>query len=321
MPSNEEKTLSFAAEVKEEIASADRSDAEKRALLSGFVKASGHIRIVDGRASLELGSQSAKIAKAIYGIITDLYGVPARFAYSRSPGFLHRTVFHIIVDEEAADILNDLGIDLLSGKPPKYLQATEGQTASYLAGAFLAGGSVNDPRSRSYHLEIALEDESYALWLKKLWEKAARHQFNPRISKRRSSYIVYIKRSDEISDFLIYVGAKASCLKFEDVRVARDYQNNMNRLSNIDSANMGRTIASSERRIKEIKYFESHGGTDSLGDPKLTALCSLRVAHPDASLGELAGLLSEELAMEVTKSGVNHLFRRLDEEYRRATHG
>ena len=124
-----------------------------------------------------------------------------------------------------------------------------------------------------------------------------------------------------MSDFLILVGASESCLKFENARIDRDFANVTNRLHNLDAANMGKTISSAERQIKEIVYFKNHRALlSAFTNPKLDALMDLRLSHPDASLSELAELLSEELAAEVTRSNINHLFRKIHEEYERANH-
>jgi DNA-binding protein WhiA len=316
-----DKAISFAQGVKEESARAPRSDEAKRSLLSAFIRINGYLRLNGKEKTLELSSESANIAKAIYGYIHSLYGVQARFAYTRSAGFLKRVVYHILVEREAEDILNDVGVDFFAPVFPKNLLVTPEQAAGYLSGAFLAAGSVNDPNSSNYHLEIALSDETYAKALSKEWNKLASHQFDSKIALRRKHYIVYLKRSDQISDFLILLGAKEACLHFENMRVDRDFANIDNRLSNLDTANYGKTAKAAERQIKEIRYFVDLLGYDKIDNPKLKALMKLRLAHEDASLEELAAMLSEELAATISKSNVNHLFRYLDEEYRKAKNG
>jgi DNA-binding protein WhiA len=316
------KTQSFASLVKEEVARLllKEEDEAKKSFLSSFVKINGHIKISDGAETLDLASESAAIAKSVYEAISSLYGVPVRFAYTRSAGFLKRVVYHVVVDQHGQDILDDLGIDLLEGKLPKYSYATPELAAAYLAGAFLASGSVNDPKSTNYHLEMALLDGSYAKWLSHLINQVANHRFQSKIVERRNQYVVYLKRSDEIADFLILIGAKENCLKFENVRVDRDFANVDNRLQNLDGANMGKTVKAAERQKKEIQYFVDTLGYDRIDNPKLKALMKLRLAHEDASLEELAKLLSEELNTEITKSNINHLFRYLDSEYKKATY-
>lgn len=315
----DKEPLSFAATVKEESSRLARRDEEKRALLSSFVKINGRLHKTDEGFSLELVSESPAIAKAVYGYIDDLYGAPVRFAYTRSAGFLKRMLYHVIVEKEADDILNDLGIDPLEGKLPSFVTNTPEKQASYLAGAFLAAGSVNDPRSTHYHLEIAIAESSYAKWFLHMWRQMGGHHFSAKAVERRGKTVLYLKKAEEISDFLVLIGAQEACLRYEDIRVDRDFSNIGNRLQNLDSANMGKTLRASERQIEEIDYFVEKLGYDKINNEKLKALMKLRKSHPDATLDELAKMLSEELAAEVSKSNVNHLFRYLDEEYRKAT--
>lgn len=316
----ERPLVSFAQLAKEEAAKAPRSDEEKRSLLSAFLRINGYLRLSGGSSGLELASESASIAKLIYQYLHELYGVEPHFAYTRSAGFLKRVSYHVLIDKEAEDILSDVGVDYFAPSFPKALLATPAEEAAYLCGAFLAAGSVNNPRSTNYHLEIALADESYAKALSKEWNKVAAHQFNSKIIARRKAWVVYLKRSDEIANFLILIGAKSACLQFENIRVDRDFANVDNRLRNIDSANFSKTVKASERQAKEIHYFVDLLGWERIENPKLKALMRLRLAHPDANLEELAQLLSREFNTTISKSNVNHLFRYLDEEYRKATH-
>jgi DNA-binding protein WhiA len=313
----EKKALSFASLAKEEASRAPRSDGAKRALLSAFIRINGYLRLTKGKEGLELSSESASIAKTIYQYLHELYGVEPHFAYTRSAGFLKRVVYHVLVDHDASDLLSDLQVDFFAPSFPKILLSDPETISGYLCGAFLASGSVNDPNSSNYHLEIALSDESFAKALQKEWNKAANHQFNSKIVKRRKQFVVYLKRSDEISDFLIFIGAKEACLQFENIRVDRDFANVDNRLRNIDTANFQKTMKASERQIAEIHYFEAKLGLDKIDNPKLKALMLLRLEHPDASLEELRSLLSEELNTTISKSNVNHLFRALDQEYQK----
>lgn len=307
--------ISFAERVKEESARSLRSDEEKRSLLSSFIRLNGYLSIGEGNKRLDISSESSSIAKAIYQYIHDLYGVSARFAYTRSAGFLKRIVFHVLIEEEPEDILNDLGIDFFSIENPKNLVANAEQTIAYLTGAFLAKGSVNNPKSSSYHLEFSFSDQLFAKWIQRLLVHYQHRQFNAKIAERRNRYVVYIKRSDEISDLLILFKAKDSCLEFENVRVERDFSNVTNRLANLDAANYSKTAKSSEEQIKEINYFVARLGWDGIENEKLRTLMKLRLEHQDASLSELAHLLSNELNTTISRSNVNHLFRYLKEEY------
>lgn len=303
------ESISFARLVKEESAKAERSASEKKALLSSFVRINGYLRIRGKQEGLELSSENSAIAKCVYQYLHELYGVDVRFAYTRSAGFLKRMVYHVIVDNEAGKILEDLEVDFFNPEKPKNVISSSEEVAAYLTGAFLAGGSVNNPASRSYHLEICVKDEGFAKFLLKIWSKYQPHPFSCKLSKRRNQFVLYLKRGDEISDFLVLMGAKDQCLAFEDVRISRDFSSIGNRLSNLDTANYGRVVLASKRQIEEINYLFEKEGKENISNPKLLALMELRVKNPDASLDELSKLLSEELNTEISKSNVNHLLR------------
>ena len=303
------ESISFARLVKEESAKAERSVSEKKALLSSFVRINGYLRIRGKQEGLELSSENSAIAKCVYQYLHELYGVVVRFAYTRSAGFLKRMIYHVIVDDEASKILDDLEVDFFNPERPKNIISSSEDVAAYLTGAFLAGGSVNNPHSRSYHLEISVKDEGFAKFLLKIWSKYQPHPFSCKLSKRRNQYVLYLKRGDEISDFLVLMGAKDQCLVFEDVRISRDFSSIGNRLSNLDTANYGRVVSASKRQIEEINYIFKKEGKENISNPKLLACMELRVKNPDASLDELSKLLSSELNTEISKSNINHLLR------------
>ena len=303
------ESISFARLVKEESAKAERSVSEKKALLSSFVRINGYLRIRGKQEGLELSSENSAIAKCVYQYLHELYGVDVRFAYTRSAGFLKRMIYHVIVDDEASKILDDLEVDFFNPERPKNIISSSEDVAAYLTGAFLAGGSVNNPHSRSYHLEISVKDEGFAKFLLRIWSKYQPHPFSCKLSKRRNQYVLYLKRGDEISDFLVLMGAKDQCLVFEDVRISRDFSSIGNRLSNLDTANYGRVVSASKRQIEEINYIFKKEGKENISNPKLLACMELRVKNPDASLDELSKLLSSELNTEISKSNINHLLR------------
>ena len=137
----------------------------------------------------------------------------------------------------------------------------------------------------------------------------------PKIIKRRDKYVLYIKKSEQISNFLVVVGAPITCMEFEDERVERDYYSSANRVANFDEANMTRASLNGRRQAKEIKFIDDVLGIHNLHNPKKELLCYLRMENKEASMIELAELLSEELGTNITKSNVNHMFRSLHDLY------
>ena len=308
--------VSFAHEVKEEIARNERSMEEERAFLSALLRENGRLRIAgEAPLAVELDSELAATAKAAYRAFRRLYGIRARFSYSRSTSLGGRTLFHVIAEEGVEEVLKDLEVDFLAPSFPEKVLRSKGAVAAYLSGAFLAGGSVNDPATPSYHLEIALRSEEFARFLRKLLNRRSGHPFQGKVIKRRGQHVLYLKKADQVSNFLILVGARNCCLRFENFRVDREFANYDNRVVNLDGANLRKSMRSGERQKERILLFEEEHGLSSLHNPKLEALLRLRLLHPEASLQELSELLSEELGSKVSRSNVNHLFRKFEEEW------
>lgn len=302
--------FSFALKVKEEIASSHMPETSIRPFLSAFIKCNGTYRL---GGTLDLSSESSRVAKLLYQSISSIYGVGVRFSYTRSMNFRKAVKYHCLVDE-ADYICSDLDVDFFSSRPNKYLVSGSSNLSSYLAGCFVSTGSVNDPKSSNYHLELALSDPDFASFICKAISKIKTIEFTPKIIKRRQQYVVYLKRSVQISDFLSYIGATSSCLEFENVRVGREMVNIDNRLENLDLANMSKTLSASSRQIKEIDYLEEKRILEKL-PYKVRVLASIRKENPEANLEELASILSSTISSEVSKSNVNHILRKIHEEY------
>lgn len=167
------KDRSFALEAKEEAIRAPRTVRERKALLYGFLYENAFLRISSETETLDLSSESSAIIKGLYEIVHDLYGAKMRFSYTRSSSFKKRMIYHVLIGEGSKEMLEDLSLDLWEKKVPTKLPETVEEAASFITGAFLASGSVNDPSSSNYHFEIAVHDKDYALFEKGVLEEVA----------------------------------------------------------------------------------------------------------------------------------------------------
>ena len=309
---------SFTSQVKEELVSNTYPSNDRlRALLSAYIRINGSLVFRHKRTLLQLNMENAKVGKFIYQNINDIYNTKAELIVKERNNFNHSKSYMIEIDESSETIMDDLEISFLEGKISKNIVKNDDTISGYLAGAFLAAGSVNSPVTSNYHLEIALNSENYAKWLAKLFAKYKNSNIEPKITTRRDQYVLYFKKSDQISNFLIMIGAVSSCLEFEDVRADRDLNNSYNRLTNMDTANMKRTIESGKRQAEEIRLIDQYLGIDNLGNIKERELCHLRLENEAASLKELADMMSERFKKTITKSNINHLFRSIHEFYLR----
>lgn len=173
---------------------------------------------------------------------------------------------------------------------------------SYLRGVFLARGSVQAP-SRGHHLEISLNDRKGAMVVRKLLQKDG---LKTGIVSRRTSWVVYMKDADTISEFLKEIGATNAVLEYEDVRARKDLKSSIQRLVNMDRANVTRIVDAALKQVEDIRLIDEYMGLDSLS-PALKDVAAKRLENPDLSMEELGELMDPP----ITKSAVNHRFRRL----------
>lgn len=312
------KEFSFTSQVKEELTQNEYTSLERlRALLAAYIRINGSLVIRNKATRLTLKSENAKISKFLYTTINEIYDAHAKLKMTTKNNLRKHTVYSIEIDEASDTILEDLEVSFLEGKISKNIVRNDDTISGYLAGAFLAAGSVNSPETSNYHLEISLNSENYAKWLSKLFARYKNSNIEPKIIKRRDNYVIYFKKSDQISNFLIIIGAVSSCLEFEDVRANRDLINNANRLENMDTANMKKMLETGLRQIKEIELIDKKLGIKNIPNEKAKLLCRLRKENESASLLDLANLMGEELDKPITKSNINHLFRYLHELYER----
>ncbi|MDR0519568.1 MAG: DNA-binding protein WhiA, partial [Clostridiales Family XIII bacterium] len=174
-----------------------------------------------------------------------------------------------------------------------------------LKGLFLGAGTVSDPE-RGYSFEIALANEGAAAAARRLVNSFA--DMHARTRRRRGSYIVYLKNSEQIKDALALMGAHAQLLKYENVRMLKEIKARANRVSNCDAANMEKALGAAARQLEAINSIERADGLDSLpGELIDTALT--RIFHPDASLSEIGQLLDPPIG----KAAVSARFKRIEE--------
>ena len=210
------------------------------------------------------------------------------------------------------EILKDLEIFTDKGlqtHPSMKLLKKECCARAYLAGAFLAGGSVNSPSKSNYHLEISTTNVELAKFIQKIMQK-----FNlpAKYIKRRNNDVVYLKASDKISDFLRCVGASEAVFTFEDSRIQRDFMNSLTRLDNCELANEMKSMAAGKRQLEDIQWIENYKGLDAL-PVKLQNAAYARKAMPEASLLELCEYCEEQFDETISKSGMKHRLAKLKE--------
>lgn len=301
--------MSFAADVKKELTTLEVHKEHAKAELAALIRMNGAVTLVNRQFVLNVQTENAAIARRIYTLLKDHYQVNSELLVRRKMKLKKNNVYIVRLKQETQAILNDLEImdgNMFNIQVSPSIMGNEQKMRSYLRGAFLAGGSVNNPETSRYHLEI------YSMYEEQCNDLCTMLKFyglNGRVLERRNGFITYLKGAEEIADFLVLVGATNAMLKFEDVRIVRDLRNSVNRLMNCENANMNKTADAAKRQIENIKLIEERVGLDSLPE-RLKEVAEVRLENPEISLKELGEILPSG---PITKSGINHRIRKINE--------
>ena len=294
--------MTFTTRLKEEITKNDISPLESLTELAAFVRYSSQIK----KNRISLTFENASVARRIYKDIKNNYGVNIKITIRNQKRFRVKQIYILEVTEKVDDILESLNINK-DGKrtlPEEYFLSSREEIISYLTGAFLACGSVNDPSASGYHLEFTSPLKKDALYLAELLKE---FNIQAKVLKRNSSYMTYIKSAEMISDMIRLLGATNCFFYFEDIRIYRDHKNMVNRLNNCEIANQEKVLKTGLKQLEDINYLKEN---DLLGllDENVREAIKYREAYPETSLSELADIISQETGREIGKSGVNHYF-------------
>ncbi|MEI7027820.1 DNA-binding protein WhiA [Paenibacillus sp. y28] len=301
---------SFAAQTKKELTLLDIEEpCCQAAELSALIRMNGSVGLSGGRMVLDVSTENAAIARRIYTLIKKMFQAHAELLVRKKMRLKKNNVYIVRLPARVQEVLSALhivseGFQFTPGIDKRLIRNTCCRR-SYLRGAFMAGGSVNNPEGASYHLEISSMYEEHCQHLCRL---ANRFDLNARCIERKKGFVFYIKEGEKIIEFLSLIGAHQALLRFEDVRIMKDMRNSVNRLVNCETANLNKTIGAAVRQIDNIRLLQKEIGLENLPD-KLREVAEIRLQHPDMNLKEVGELLKGS----VSKSGVNHRLRKIDE--------
>ncbi|MEO1770891.1 MULTISPECIES: DNA-binding protein WhiA [Enterococcus] len=301
--------MSFAAEVKKELTGLAVQKELAKAELAALIRMNGSLSLSNHQFVLNVQTENAAIARRLFTLLKENYGVRSELLVRRKMKLKKNNVYIVRLKQETQSILTDLNIMdgmMFQSHISEELKSEDEKVRAYLRGAFLASGSVNNPETSRYHLEISSIYEEHN---QDICDLLNQFDLNARTLARRNGYITYLKGAEKIADFLVLIGATNSMLKFEDVRIVRDMRNSVNRLVNCETANMNKTIDAASKQIENIHFIETTVGLQSLPE-KLQEIAELRIQHPEVSLKELGEMIPSG---GISKSGINHRIRKIND--------
>lgn len=301
--------MSFAAQTKKELTLIMDQDCCQKSELEAVIALNGIIHAFDGRRTLDVETENVATARRIYTLMKEQFRIHPEVLVRKKMRLKKNNVYAVRVSAQIDLVLNGAGWSHApeSGSPGPSDKAKRKNCCrrAYLRGAFLAAGSVNDPGSSSYHLEIGAAGLDLAKQIRDLMNGYGLHA---KLIRRKKGYVVYLKEGEKIVEFLSIIGAHQALFKFEDVRILKGMRNQVNRLVNCETANLNKTIGAAVRQLEVIQLIDAHIGLSNL-PIRLREAAELRLKYPEVNLQELTTYLQNK----VSKSGLNHRFRKLEE--------
>ena len=307
--------MNFGESLKNEILSKPIKERHcKKAFLAGIIRGSGEIYENDGELGFQFRVSSEETAMQVSLMLKSLFNYDVReISVSEDRLNAKDKIVISVGGQRAYDILVDLGV-LIEDQNEVivnlkfYGELTEKECClrSFIKGLYLSNGTCTIPNNENntktgYHLEMVFSHYTPAL---ETSEKLAEFGVLTKVTRRKDSFIVYIKSAEEIKDFIAFLPAPLSVLKLTDTIISRDLSNNSNRQKNCDLGNVNRQIEASIKQIDAVEKIAEIIGLETL-KPDLRETAELRLNNPDDTLIELAEKL------KVTKSCLNHRLRKL----------
>ena len=301
--------MSYTIEIREEISKQNVTNSEMIAELSGFIRNNATI----SNETLFLTTENTFTIERLQSFFNKLYEQELTITIKDNLNFNKKNLYLLSLDKKVNFILQDIGYydkdNNYLETPPTYIVGANEEIRAYLKGAFLCTGSINNPKTSRYHMELLVSKPNEAVFIQKLLNI---FDLNAKILNRDKGYMIYIKEAEKISDYIKILGANKAVLFFEDARIYREKKNQTNRLNNCEQANIEKMLFNSNKQIEDINLIIEKMGLDAV-DLKIEEAITYRLKYPESSLQELSEIMSLETNKPITKSGLNHRFRKIKE--------
>ncbi len=294
--------MSFAREVKAEIATSQKDGCCLEYELRGIIDFGCSVEISARGLSVVLQTTNSTVAKRFVTLMKKTCSNAVELITKRESNLAKRLIY-IVKIVNARELVDKFSMFEFSTEIPKDKCCIK----SYLSGSFLVVGSVNEP-SKGYHLEFFSNDDVKIKYLQTLLKKL---RISAKITERRSGKVLYIKSVEVIEELIGIMGANNSYMDFADVRIERDFKNNITRMINCEVSNERKAMEAANKQLEYINILKTKHV--SLSDGILYAM-QLRIDNPEASLIELADISLEVHGIKVSKSTLNHRFRAIKQK-------
>ncbi|WP_342252681.1 DNA-binding protein WhiA [Spiroplasma endosymbiont of Amphibalanus improvisus] len=309
---------SFAQLVKNEIIKNIEKKCCEKSFLTGYLRYNSKIILRDQKLTLLISSSAKKIIDDVFLLLEKFIPELSTISVLVEEKKYNWPVYSILINDKVKNILEKFNVIQNNNVFQKKISLNTNWNRccvrSYFAAIFICKGSVNSPKTSNYHLEMQFNNEQDNETGEYLLLKLKKYSFDFKSVIRKKNYVIYLKQAVQISDFIKFIKANQAMFVFEDSRILRDMANSVVRLNNIDHSNNNRLKKASEKQILQINFLKKQNLFEELSD-KIKKLANLRLSFPEASFNELTVLMLKEYNIEISRSGINHYFRKITDLY------
>lgn len=285
------KNKTFSHDIKYEILSSIKNEKETKAFSFGFLLSS--YKLIDSQMVLKINDDF------ILDKVTKFFK-KSNISYEK---WKNSKTMISVNNSFLSNIYNEQNV-----YNPDFINEFQNYFTSFFAGVFVASGNVSGLHTTSYHLDISTKNVDFASHIQ---DKLNQYQFGFKILQRKDKYFLYIKKLDNILEFLAAIGAQKAWLKMQDMKIQRDLENVVNRINNIDMSNLQKIAKSSLKHIQNINYIFKNNLEDNFTENELVFF-RLKLENQGFSLSDLSKILEVEHNIFITKGGLGHWLKKLE---------
>ena len=305
--------MSFASEVKKELlALEDVSSCCKKATILGVLQGGANIVFYNKGIKIVVKSHLIATIQKRISLLKENYQIKATIKYGNGDNLNKLRYYFLEITGDVEQIIKDFDLSPLVeiNQAQKFIQ-NDCCKKAFLRGMYIIKGSINDPRKNCYHFEITCKNYELATLVKEIF---VTNQIDAKIRERKTGYVVYIKKSEDISSALALMGASAGVFYFEDSRIVRDISNMANRMANCDIANVKKSTDAAQKQLKAIEFIKQNGHFNKM-PLRLQMIATMREDYPDGTLEELSEFSDKVFGKKLSKSGISHCLKALMNQY------
>lgn len=300
---------SFTQRVKEEVVTYAFSSEEEEAFLAGFIMSNG---VSEEPSSLKLQSENPIIAKKIYQCITEIFRLFPKFSCTQKMKLGKNIVYELEIEEKAEEVLSGFERFYREKSDDSDPFSDEEILRAFIAGVFVASGSVNSPKSENYHLQMTFCSQKKAKFVLRLLRRFKENRkMDFKLLERKKKGVLYLKKSEQITAFLALINATEMMLSFANSMIEKDFLNNDNRYQICFNANYRKMVVAANKQIEDILSLKESRLFVKLSE-KEQAVAEIRLENPETPLSALSDLLRQK-GVEISKSGVDRSLKKIHE--------